>query len=229
MTSLKLLAAAFPLLLLPSCATKFSPAEREALSTVAIAPTLVNRDAYAEPYGGDRQAAGQAGMVGVNSQTGAMGGLVGSLVGEAIAATQNNMFRGKSKRSFGAVHANTPQVVPLLNAELTGGVKAEPFFASRIRADSPNSITSKITSYKLVRLGKAQDGELLLAPQLIVEMSMNDASGKSLAGGTYVGTGYLHPISVYASSASKSKEGYEMAAKTAVDQFTTVLAKKAAD
>lgn len=226
MPTLSLKIAACSLLLLPSCASKFTAAQRDALSTVAIAPTAVNPNAYAEPYGGDQQAASQAGMVGVTSQTGALGGLVSSLVGQSIAATQDNMFRGKSKGSFGAVQTNTPQVSPLLNTKLTNGVKGMPFFASRVRAVSPNSITSKITSYRLVRNGKGADGELLLVPQIIVEMGLKDASGKSLAGGTFVGTGFPNPISVYASSAAKSREGYESAAKIAVGQFTTVLEQK---
>jgi hypothetical protein len=226
MTSSNLKFVACALLSLPSCASKFTAAQREALSTVAIAPTRVNPNAYAEPYGGDRQAANQAGLVGVTSQTGAMGGIVGALVGNTIAATQDNMFRGKSKGSFGAVQANAPQVGPLVNTKLTNGVKENAFFASKVRTVSPNSITSKVTSYRLVRNGKSADGELLLVPSIIVEMALTDATGKSLAGGTFGVTGYANPISVYASSAAKSKEGYELAAKMAVAQFTTVLEQK---
>jgi hypothetical protein len=229
MKKINILTTAFLLIFLPSCATKFTTAQREGLSTLAITRTEVKSDAYAEPYGGDSQVQNQAGMIGVSSQTGAIGGLVGSLVGETIAATQNNMFRGKSKGSFAAVQANTPEVGSIMNTQLVSGVKREPFYGSRIRNVSPNSITSKITSYRLTRSGKDKNGDLLLAPQLIVEMKLNDASGKALAKGTYIGTGYSNPISVYASSASKSKEGYEMAAKMATDQFTTVLAKIAAE
>lgn len=229
MKSPKLLSILVLLVALPSCATKFTAAQRSALSTVAIAPTVVNSDAYAEPYGGDRQAAGQAGMVGVTSQTGAIGGAVGSLVGEAIAGTQDQVFRSKHKGSFAAVQANTPQVGPLFHAKLDSAIKAEPFFKSKVRPTSPNFITSTITSYKLTRMGKGEGGELLLAPQITVQMDLKDASGKSLAKGNYVGSGYLQPISVYATNASKSKEGYEFAAKMAVDQFTAMLAKKAAD
>ncbi len=229
MTSFNFTIAACLLLLIPSCASKFTAAQREALSTIAIAPTVVVHDAYAEPYGGNRESAGQAGMVGVTSQTGAIGGLVGSLVGETIAATQDNLFRGKSKGCFGAVQANTPQVGSALNTKLTQGVKAIPFFAAKVRAISPNQITSKITSYRLVRNGKNKDGELLFVPQIIVEMGLNDATGKSLAKGMFVGSGYQNPISVYASSAAKSKEGYDFAAKIAVDQFTSVLERKASN
>lgn len=221
--------ATLPLLLLSSCATKFTAAQREALATVAIARTEVKSDAYSEPYGGDRGAAAGAAQVGASSGTGAIGGVVGALIGESIAASQNGMFRGRNKGSFAAVQSRTPAVGPLLDSQLAAGMKAEPFFASRIRNVSPNAITSKITSYHLVRNGKDRNGEILMAPRITVEMNLNDAAGKKMAGGTFTGTGGSNPISVYASSASKSKEGYELAAKTAVDQFTTLLAKKTAD
>ena len=222
-------AAVILLVALPSCATKFTAAQREALSTVAIAPTVVKSDAYAEPYGGDRQGASMAGMVGVSSGTGAIGGLVGSLVGETIAATQNNLFRGKSKGQFDAVQKNTPNIGPILNTKLVSGLKQERFFSARLRDVSPNSITSQITSYRLVRSGKDKSGELLLSPQVIVELVLKDAAGKKLAGGAYVGTGYSNPISVYATHAAKTKEGYEIASKMAVDFFTTALDKQTAE
>lgn len=227
MKTIKFPIAVLPLLLLSSCATKFTAAQRDALSTLAITRTEVKSDAYAEPYGGDRKAASHAGMVGVTSCTGAIGGVLGALIGESIAATQDNMFRGKCKGSFAAVQSNTPEVGSIVNEQLVSGIKREPFYGPRIRKDSPNTITSKITSYRLVRSGKDQDGNLLLTPQIIVVMSLNDASGNKLANGSYIGTGYSNPISVYASSASKCKEGYAIASKMAVDQFTTVLAKKA--
>lgn len=229
MKIVKLTIAALPLILLPSCATKFTAAQRDALSTLAIKRTEVKSNAYAEPYGGDRQSANGAGMVGATSGTGAIGGALGALIGESIAATQDNMFRGKSKGFFAAVQSNTPDVGSIVNEQLVSGVKREPFYGPRIRKDSPNTITSKVTSYRLVRNGKDKDGNLLLTPQIIIEMSLNDATGKKLANGSYIGTGYSNPISVYASSTSKSKEGYVMASRMAVDQFTTALAKKAAN
>jgi hypothetical protein len=226
MTTLSLKIAACSLLLLPSCASKFTAAQRDALSTVTIATTIVQDTAYAEPNGGDRQAANQAGMAGVYSQTGALGGLLGASIGENIFQIQNNMFRTKNQKAFSATQTNTPPMGPLLNTKLTSSTKNVPFFASKVRANSPNFITSSITSYGLVRGGKAANGEILLVPQIAVKFDLIGTSGKSLAGGTFVGTGFPNPISVYACSAAKSREGYESAAKIAVGQFTTVLEQK---
>ncbi len=220
------ISAAFIGYFLPSCATKFTAAQREELSTLAISPVEVPGNAYSEPYGGDRQAASSAGMVGVTSGTGAIGGAVGSLVGEAIAATQDNMYRGSHKNQFDEVQHNTPQVGAILETKLKSAFKADPFFGSRLRNDSPNKVVSKVTSYRLVRGGKDKDGELLMMPQIVAEIKLSDGSGKMLAGGTYVGSGYQNLTSVYAESAAKTKEGYEFAAKMAVDSFTTLLAKK---
>ena len=205
MKSLRSLTVVLPLVFLASCANKFTPAQREALSTVAIARTVVKSDAYSEPFGGDSQTAAAVPLA-----TG--GGIIPALIGESIAATQDNLFRGNKKSLFGSVQTNTPQVGKIMDAKLEDGLGSEPFFKSRLRPTSPNCITSTINSYRLVRVGKA-NGELLFAPQIIVEMSLNDATGEALAWGTYVGTGYNHPIEVYAANAAKSKEGYELAAR----------------
>lgn len=99
-------AALVCLFALSSCATKFTPAQREALSTVAIASTVVNADSYAEPYGGDRVSANNAKMA-TNNQGGAIGGALSTLLVEGIAATQDKMFRNKNSGYFQAVQ-NTP-------------------------------------------------------------------------------------------------------------------------
>lgn len=168
-------------------------------------------------------------MVGVSSGTGAIGGALGALIGESIAATQNSMFRGENQGSFAAVQTNTPKVGPILNDKLQSSLKKDAFFGPRLRKTSPNPITSKVILYRLVRVGKDQSGQLLLAPQVVTEIQLNDATGKKLAGGAYVGTGTPHPIAVYANSASKAKEGYESAAKMAVDSFASALAQKTAE
>lgn len=222
-------AAALAVLLLPSCATKITAAQREMLSTVAVAPTEVPVYAYSEPYGGDRQGASSAAMAGASSGTGALGGVIGSLVGQAIVATQDNLFRSSHKGYFAAVRANTPLVAPIVGNRLKSGIKNDRFFGPRLRENSPNRITSKVQSYQLVRNGKDKDGELLLAPQINVEIQLIDCSGKKLAGGIYSGSGSPNPLSVYAGSAVKSEEGYELAAKMAVDSFTTALAQKTSE
>ncbi len=224
-----LITLALPILFLTSCATKFTTAQLAELSTLAIMNTNVQSNAYAEPDGGDRQMAASAGVAGVNSQAGAIGSVVVSLIGESIAATQNSLYRKNNKHLFGAVQRNTPAVGGILNAQLVTSMKKEPFFGSRLRKVSPNYIKSSITSYRLVRSGKDQSGDLLLTPQLVADMELFNASGKKLAGGTYLGTGYSHSIAEYAGSAKKTKEGYELAARIAVDQFTTALAQKVAE
>jgi hypothetical protein len=209
-----------------SCATKFTAAQRESLSTVAISPTEVDEKAYSEPYGGDRAGTEMARNAGVNAGAGALGGLVGSLVAESIAATQDNMFRSKSKDRFAAVQTNTPQVGPILNGNLTNSLKDDGFFSSRIRNSSPNTITSRITSYRLVRSGKNADGDLLLTPQITSVIELKDGDGKKLAGGTYVGTAGSLPISTYARSATESRDGYGSASQMAVNGFLRALAVK---
>jgi hypothetical protein len=221
--------ASFGCFFLASCATKFTQAQKDALATVSISPTEVKSGAYLQPNGADRQAADSATMSGTSSGAGALGGLVGALVGESIAASQNAIFKGKSKQHFDAVAKNTPEISRPVNSKLGGSIKSDTFFAPRLRSDSPNRFTSKVISYGLVRSGKQDDGTLLLTPQVAIEISLKDASGKKLVGRNYIGTGYNHPITRYASDQAELRKGYELAAGFAVDQFASDLSKKTAE
>lgn len=117
----------------------------------------------------------------------------------------------------------------MLNKSLEARLASDSFFRTKVRASSPNSVTSNITSHQLVRMGPAEDGVLYLVPQIVSEISLNDASGKSLIKGIYIGVGSPNPITVYASSPAKSREGYEAAARMAVQNFMTDLSKKTKD
>lgn len=136
--------------------------------SVAISPVTVEAKAYLEPNGGDQAGANQAATIGATSGTGALGGIIGSLVGEAIAATQNTMFKGESAQYFEAAKANTPAINAPVTDELTKAIKADSFYGSRLRDTSPNTFTSKVVSYGLVRSGKTTDGNILLAAQVIL-------------------------------------------------------------
>jgi len=229
MKTTAILTAAIGSFLLSSCASKFTAAQREALSTVAVAPVSVKSDAYSEPYGGDRGAASNAALTGTSSGTGAIGGVVGSLVGESIAASQNGIFKAKNKQYFPAIKGNTPEISGPIGKKLGADLKADPFFGSRLRESSPNQITGNVTSYGLVRSGKGGDGNLLMTPRVIIDLALRDAGGKKLVGRNYVGTGYNHPVTKYASDAGETRTGYEMAIRVAIDQFTSELSRKSAE
>lgn len=214
--------------LLSSCASKFTAAQRESLSTIAIAPVVMHKDAYSEPDGGDRAAANAAAQSGVNANAGALGGLVGSLVGESIAATQNSIFKGKSKQHFAAVKSNTPDMGGTVSLNLKSSLREDGFFGPRLRESAPSEVTANITSYGLVRSGKGDDGNLLLTPSVIMDIHLKDAEGKKLAGRRYIGSGYNQPITTYASSAAETKKGFQLATQVAIDQFTSEVSRKAA-
>lgn len=216
-------------LFLTSCASKFTAAQKEQLSTVAISPVSVADKAYKEPDGGDRAAANAAGMSGATAGAGALGGLVGSLVGESIAATQNSVFKGKSKQYFEAVKSNTPEPAQYVQTELKKSMKSDAFFGTRLRNSSPNTFTSKVISYGLVRAGKGQDGNLMLTAQVTLDIRLKDSAGKNLAGGLYTGTGHNHPIETYASNRAETRKSFELAIEKAVSSFNQALDLKTAD
>lgn len=215
-------------LLLASCASKFTPAQRAGLATVAVAQTEVYPDAYEEPYGGDVQARNAASNV---QGAGILGPLVGMAVGGAISGTQNANFKGHNKGYFAAVQKNAPgDLGTVLNKKLKESLKADPFFRNRLTPSSGNLVNSKITSYRLLRTGKNDDGELLFTPEIYTEIQLKDVAGKTLAGKTYVGTGFSgHLISEYASSPTLEKEVFTAAANNAVIGFMADLAIKTAE
>jgi len=207
---------------LSSCATKFTAAQKASLTSLAIADVKVRDGAYSEPSGADRAAA-------TNTTMATGGGLIGALIGESVAASQNSIFKGKSKQHFGAVKGNTPEISPIVSKTVGSGIKNDPYFGQRLRISSPNLIQSEVVSYGLVRSGKQDDGTLLLTPMVSVKFTLNGADGKKMAGRNYAGTGYNHTVEKYAADRNELRKGFEMAAKVAVDQFTADLARMAAD
>lgn len=205
-------------LLLPSCAMKFTPAQRTELSSVTVAKTGIDEDAYEDPYGGDTAARDAV----------ASDGLIGLAVGSAISGTQNNMFKGKNQNYFAAVRKNTPaDLGDMLSHKLKESLAGDPFFNSRIAAVSRNSFTSEITTHRLVRVGKNDNGDLLFAPEIYTEIHLKNGAGKLLAGGSYrgIGTGGL-TVAEYAASAPRTKAAYSVATNNAVTAFMVALAVK---
>lgn len=216
------IAASLCAISLSSCATKFTAAQKASLTSVAISGVTIRDEAYSDPSGADHAAA-------TNTTMATGGGVIGALIGQSVAATQNSIFKGKSKQHFAAVKANTPEISSLLSEKLAGGIKNDPFFGQRLRGTSPNLIKSEVIRYGLVRSGKQDDGTLLLTPQVSVSFTLHGADGKKMAGRNYSGTGYNHPVGKYAGDRNELRKGYEMAAKVAVDQFTADLARMAAE
>ncbi len=194
-------------LVLPSCAPKFSAAQRAELSSVAVAQPSVDPEAYEEPYGGDVQARNAASNV---SGAGALGPLVGAMVGSAIAGTQNANFKSKSKGHFAAVRTNTPgDLGKMLADDLGKQLKTDPFFSPRMSTKPGGaSFTSHISAYRLVRAGKDDNG-LTFVPEVYAEVSLVSPSGKTLASKKYQGQGAgALPVSEYAASPVKMRQGY---------------------
>jgi hypothetical protein len=214
-------------LLLPSCATKFSPAQRAKLSTVAVAATKVDSGAYEEPYGGDVQMRNNSMNV---PASGALGPLVGLAVGSAIAGTQNASFKGKNRGYFAAVRKNTPtDLGKCLEGRLKESLKDDSFFRSRITETSGNLVTSDITNYRLIRVAK-KDGELTFTPEISADLHLKDTAGRNLAGRTYVATGSQpYTVAEFASSPAKTKQSYDAAINSAVSAFMTDLAAKTSE
>jgi hypothetical protein len=212
-------------LALTSCATKFTQDQRNALSTVTVAGTTVDPDAYEAPYGGDVQMRKNSSNV---PATGILGPLIGMGIGSAVAGTQNANFKGKNSGYFAAVQKNTPaDLGKTLGGKLKQQLKNDSFFRNRVTDGSSNLVTSEITTYRLVRTGKNADGTLTFAPEVYADIHLKDSKGKNLVGRTYIGTGYgARPVTDYATSAATTKQAYDTALNNAVAEFMTELRAK---
>ncbi len=212
-------------LLLPSCATKFSPAQRAGLATVAVSGTTVDPEAYEEPYGGDIQMRNNASNV---PATGVLGPLIGLSIGSAVAGTQNANFKGKNCGYFDAVRKNTPtDLGKSLGGELKQSLQSDSFFRGRVAENSGNRVTSEISCYRLIRAGKKDNGELTLVPEISAAIYLQDSAGKKLAGRNYIATGSpSYTVAEFAASSAKTKQAYEAAIDSAVTAFLTDLAVK---
>lgn len=182
-------------------------------------------EAYEEPYGGDIAMRNNASNV---PATGVLGPLIGAAIGGAVAGTQNASFNSQNKGYFGAVEKNTPKDLgKVANTKIYEAIKADSFFKSRLRSISENQISSHISSYRLIRIGKNDSGELTFAPQVYVQIELKDRKGNNLVGKTYIGTGLSAvPITEYASSAAKSKQAYTSALDQAIAAFQADVALK---
>jgi hypothetical protein len=214
-------------LALSSCASKFTPAQREALSTVTVANGKVDSEGYEDPYGGDL-AARNATATGAGAGGGALGALIGAAVGSSIAGTQNNMFAGANKNYFPAVRKNTPaDLGSMVSNSLKSALKRDAFFSSRVKESSGNIITSEVSSHRLIRIGKNDNGELIFSPEVYVQIHLKDSVGKELCGGQYIGVGTgTYTVAEYASNSVKSRQAYTTAVDKAVQAFITQLAGK---
>jgi hypothetical protein len=215
-------------LLLPSCATKFNPSQRAGLTTVAVAGTTMDPDAYEEPYGGDIQARNNASNV---QGAGALGPLIGMAVGGAIAGTQNANFKGKNSNYFAAVQKNTPtDLGKSLGGKLKQSLKGDSFFRTRVAESSGNLVTSEISCYRLIRFAKNDNGELTFIPEIYADIYLKDSAGKKLAGKSYIATGTpAYTVAEYASSPAKTKQAYDAAIDFAVRAFMADLAVKTSE
>lgn len=219
---LPLLAALF-LAALPSCAPRFTAEKRNAIQSVAITEVALKEGAYQEPSGVDHAVRNSASMAGVTSGTGALGGAVGALIGEGIAATQNHLFKKKSAQYFPTVEKNLPPIQNMLQQTLQTSFSQDPFYGPRLSRTADTRISSEIQSYGLVRSGKKQDGSLLLTTAIVTKLELLDPQGKSLSGGTFTGLGHNHPIETFASNRKILKDSFEESTKNAVNAFMKPL------
>jgi len=182
-------------------------------------------DAYQDPKG-----AAPGTMNSVAGATG--GGLIGALIGSAVEATQNNMFEGREGEKFAKLKSASPKNISgSVDREVKKAFKGNPFFSSKIKGQSANTVTSKITGYSLARTGKTE-GTLLMSPSITADVTITGADGKEIGSGWENVSGIStisQPVAAYIANPSLLKKGYEEAARNLGTNFTGQLAQRTAE
>lgn len=212
-------------LFLTSCSTKLSSKQRDALTSVAFTPTSQPASAYRDPNGA---ADGTGNSIGAASG----GGLIGALVGEAVVATQNSLFKKNEGANFAKLRENAPKRLDKqVSQALSSALTANKFFGPRLRSSAPNKVVSEIKSYALTRTGKDSRG-LLMSPQIVADVKILDEQNATLVKFLPNVTGVSSmsfPVQTYALDPALQRKGYAEAAQNLGQNFATTLAKKTAE
>ncbi|MEN8695517.1 MAG: hypothetical protein ACN4GG_09685 [Akkermansiaceae bacterium] len=195
-----------------SCSPTLSPSQKSQIQSVKIATPQIKEKAYQEPQGGSDTARSAAAATGVAG--GAIGGLVGGLIGEGIYATQHNSFKNEHGKSFSSIQSKVPEKLQLaLQKEITTQVKANSFFAGKVKSSAPYQITSEIFSHGLRRVGKDSNGQLLLTPVIRAQIFLISPDGeKWLRSGHLVGVGTQKAaLQTYLKNPALIRQGYREA------------------
>lgn len=225
-TKYSIITVSLLVLFLNSCSSKFNEAQRATLSSIKIEQTALAQDAYHDPSGAARNTIGDATLA-------AGGGLIGALIGEGIAATQNKLYKNKEQANFSKLKAITPKTLqPSVNAAVQKSLKNNPFFASKIRSQSPNRVLSKITSCSLTRTGKDANKNLLISPYITAKIEIVGVDGKAIGRGWAPITGNAsisNTTSNYIANPKLLKQAYQEAASDLSSKLSSQLAARTAE
>jgi len=196
-----------------SCATMFSATRRAELSTVAVTRTEVAPDALEEIYGGDIQSFDPIPRPG------------------KVTRAEFARFEKDNRAGLARIQRRTPaDLGDMLASRIEKQLKRDSFFKDRILPRSGNTVTSLISSVRLVRSGATADGTSTFDTEVYADIHLRDARGRKLAGKTYVRNGGVAlPVDGYADDPGKLRSAYAAALDHAVAAFMSDLAAKTRD
>jgi hypothetical protein len=159
------LSTAISLLVVTSCAPKFSSAQQQQMTSVNLSQTTERPGAYSSPNFTSRANSSSAGMA-----SGMIGfGLVGALVSEAVIAADRAADASRNRSYTAAIAANPPSNLgPAFDKALRDALAASAFYRSRVSSNpaAPAIVRVNIESYRLSSLDDVQ-----YAPYLEASMS----------------------------------------------------------
>ncbi len=180
---------------------------------MAVTRTEVAPDALEEAYGGDIQSYDPVLRPG------------------KVTRAQFGRFKKDNRAGLARIQRHTPaDLGDMLASRIEGQLKRDSFFKDRVRGQSGNTVTSLISSIRLVRSGTAADGTLTFDTEVYADIYLRDARGRKLAGKTYVRNGGMAlPVIGYADDPGKLRSAYAAALDHAVAAFMADLAVKTRD
>lgn len=220
---LRLLPALLPSILLASCASKLSEAQKSSLTQVMVNRPAVEATDLKPADGTDSPNASTA--VPIATGGGLIPALIGSAIDAGVTAHQANEFKKQYGAQLDQVQAQIPRNPgPDLRDRAAKVLKKDKFFGSRlVESGAPNRFDGDLVSYGLVRYDRSED-QTVLGMTITCNVWLTDAKGKKLFTRTLTAMSEdSHTIHDYAAKPSLVKKVYAQALDGFESQFKALI------
>lgn len=161
-------------LLVSGCA-KWDSATQAKLSDVSVTEPTFTGESYHKPDGSSSPNMAQAGQ-----SSGLLGVLIGAAIDASVTGVQQTRFETKYAAALSRMSAPLSQPpLGMLQSSMENMLKADPFFATRVKEQSANQFTIALVSYGLTRTA-VTDGHTRMAYEIGANITLKTADGKTV-------------------------------------------------
>ena len=202
--------------LLSSCSTTWTAADKAELTGVRVPAAEVAGDGFEGTRGHD---AGNGPYV----QGGAIGAAGMTLIEGIAQGVQEESFR----KRYGASIDKLPGTVPkdldrLLSDQVSRSLNQQSFFKGRVSNTSPNALQIKITSIRFQRQD-VHNGDVLIAPVITGTYELRGGSGKSYLSEVAAGVGSTSTPDRFAANPASVRTAFKVASDSFAAKVVTAI------